>query len=76
MAEVVVDHLETVDVAEKDRDLVAGALGLQECVVEMVEQQPAVGQARQRVLERVARQLLLERLALGGVTEHDDRTGG
>ena len=76
VAEVVVHHLETVDVAEKDRDPGSLRSRLQECMVEMVEQQPAVGQPRQRILERMTGQLLLERLALRSVTEHDDRTGG
>ncbi len=65
VTKVVVDHLEAVDVAEEDGDVALGALGLQQGVVEVVEQQPPVRQARERVLERVTGQLLLEGLALG-----------
>ena len=72
VAQVVVDHLEAVDVAEEHRDLAAGPVRLEQRVVEMVEEEPAVGQTGQRVLERVPGQLLLERLALRGVAEDDD----
>ena len=44
MTELVVDRLEAVDVTEEDGDVVPGALGLQQGVVEVVEQQPPVGQ--------------------------------
>ncbi len=74
MPEVVVDHLEAVDVAEEHGHRAAGPVGLQQRVVEMVEEEAAVGQAGQRVLERVASQLLLEGLAFGGVAEHYDRS--
>jgi hypothetical protein len=74
VTEVIVDHLEAVDVAEEHRHPAPGPVRLQQGVIEMVEQEPAVGQPGQRVLERVARQLLFEGLALGGVAEHDDGT--
>ena len=76
MAQVVVDHLEAVDVAEEHRHLAAGPVRLQQRVVEVVEEEAAVGQAGQRVLEGVAGQLLLEGLALRGVAEHDDGPRG
>ena len=72
VAQVVVDDLEAVDVAEQDRHLAARPVRLQQRVVEVVEEEPPVGQAGQGVLERVAGQLLLERLALGRVAEDDD----
>ena len=74
VAQVVVDQLEAVDVAEEHRDLAAGPIRLEQGVVEMVEEEPAVGQTGQRVLEGVPGQLLLERLALRGVAEDDDGT--
>ena len=73
VAEVVVDELEAVDVAEEHGHLAAGPVRLEQRVVEVVEQQPPVGQAGQRVLEGVTGQLLLERLALRCVAEDDHR---
>ena len=64
VAQVVVDQLEAVDVAEEHCDLAAGPIRLEQRVVEMVEKEPAVGQTGQRVLEGVPGQLFLERLAL------------
>ena len=55
VTQVVVDDLEAIDVAEQDRHALARALGLQQRVVEVVEQEPPVGQAGEGVLERVAR---------------------
>ena len=78
MTEVVVHHFEAVDVTEQHRHRAAGPVGLQQCMIEVVEEEAAVGQPGQCVLERMASQLLLEGLAFGGVTEHDDgpRRGG
>ena len=73
VAQVVVDHLEAVDVTEEHGDLAARPVRLEQCVVQVVEQEPPVRQAGQRVLERVPGQLLLEGLALGRVAEDDRR---
>ena len=73
MTEVVVDDLEVIDVPEEHGDPTFGAVGLEQCVVEVIEQKAAVGQARQGILEGVQGQLLLERLALRGVAEDKDR---
>ena len=74
VTEVVVDDLEAIDVTEEHGHPTAGAVGLQQRVVEVVEEEAPVGQAGQGVLERVAGQLLLEGLALRGVAEDDDRS--
>ncbi len=71
MAEVVIDHFEAVDVTEEHGHPAAGASRLEQRMVQVIEEETAIGQAGQRVLEGVAGQLLLERLALRGVTEHD-----
>ena len=76
VTEVVVDDLEPIDVAEEHGHPAAGAVGLEQRVVEVVEEQAAVGQAGQGILERMPGQLLLEGLALRGVPEHDDRGRG
>ncbi len=71
VAQLVVDRLEAVDVAEEHSDMTSGALGLQQGVLEVVEQEPPVGQAREGILEGMPCQLFLEGLALRDVTEHD-----
>ena len=76
VAQVVVDDLEAVDVTEEHGDPAAGPVRLEQCVVQMVEEEPPVRQAGQRVLERVPGQLLLEGLALGRVAEDDDGPRG
>jgi hypothetical protein len=74
MTKVIVDRLEAVDVAEEDSHPTPRPVGLQQRVVEMVEQEPPVGQPGQRVLEGVASQLLFEGLAFGSIAEDDDGT--
>ncbi len=75
VAQVVVDDLEPIDVAEEHRHPVPRAFGLQQRVVEVVEEEAPVGQPGQRILKRVPGQLLLEGLAFRRVTEHEDRGG-
>jgi hypothetical protein len=53
MAEGVVDELEAVEVDEQDRDAAAAALGAAEGVVEAVEEQRAVWQPGEGVVERL-----------------------
>ncbi len=53
MAEAVVDRLEAVEVDEQDRDVAPAALGALESVGEAVAEQRPVGQARQRVMQRL-----------------------
>ena len=64
VAQVVVDDLEPIDVTEENGDATSRTISLEQGVVEVIEEQAAVGQPGQRVLERMARQLLLEGLAL------------
>ena len=71
MAEGVVDDLEAVDVAEEKRHPTPGAVGLQQRVIEVVEEQAPVGQPREGVLKGMPGQLLLEGLPVGGVPEDD-----
>ena len=73
MAEIVVDHLEAVDVTEEHGDLAPGSVRLEQRMVDVVKQQPSVGQTRERVLERMTGQLFLERLAFRRVAEDDHR---
>ena len=73
VAEAVVDLLEPVEVDEQHREDAPGALRARERLVEPVAEQGAVGEAGEPVVERLARQLLLEPDALGDVAgvEHD-----
>ena len=73
VAEAVVDRLEVVEVEEDDGDAGALARGAGEGVLDPVGEQRAVGQAGHGVVERLVRQLLLERRALARVAavEHD-----
>ncbi len=72
VAQVVVHDLEAVDVPEQHRHLAPRPVGLEQGVVEVVQEEPTVGQAGQGVLERLPGQLLFERLALRRVPEDDD----
>ncbi len=74
VAERVVDHLEVVEVDQQQRHSAAAALVAGHRVLDPVAEQRPVGQAGQRVLERLAGQLALERLLLGHVADaQDDR---
>ena len=67
MADVVVDGLEVVEVEEEDgvqADTRSGPSG--DRVLEPVEQQVAVGESRQRVVERLAPQFVDEPVVLEG----------
>jgi hypothetical protein len=64
VAQRVVDHLEVVEVDEQHRH--ALALGVQRAA-EALEEELAVGQARERVVVRLPGELLLGELALGDV---------
>ncbi len=61
VAERVVDELEAVDVEHEHGDRAAVARGERERVVHAVDEQRAVGQARERVVQRPVLDLLLER---------------
>ena len=73
VTQAVVDRLEVVEVEEDDRDARVLARSASERVRDPVGEQRAVRQARHGVVERLVRQLLLERGALARVAavEHD-----
>ena len=72
VAERVVDRLEVVQVHEQDRDReVVPRLPLDHVLDAVLEQRP-VREPRDRVVERLVLELLLERLALGDVTGVQD----
>ena len=58
MPEAVVDCLEPVQVAEEHRDRLQAALGSRQRVAHAVEEERAVGQASQRIVERLVNGLL------------------
>ena len=60
VAEVVVDLLEAVEVDEQQRERLARERAARERVVEAVAEEGAVGEPGEAVVERLARQLLLE----------------
>ena len=62
VAEAVVDGLEVVEVDEQHRQRPAEAAACAQRVLDAVEEQGAVGEAGQRVVERLVAQLVLERL--------------
>ena len=70
--ERVVDRLEVVEVHEQDRHGSLVALLTLEGVRHAVAEQHTVPQSGQRVVERLVRQLLLERLALADVAGRED----
>ena len=70
VAHRVVHELEAVEVQEQHRGVRAGPLGAGEGRLEVVDEQGAVRQARERVVGRVVGELLLERLAHGEVHHH------
>ena len=73
VAEGVVDLLEAIEVDEQHRENLLGSRGASERLVEPVTKECAVRKVGEPVVERLARQLLLEPHALGDVTciEHD-----
>ena len=72
MAQRVVDLLEAVEIEQEHRDHATFAAGAGQGLAQPVEQQGAVGQAGQRVVQGQAPDPLLGRLALGQVLEHRD----
>ena len=64
VAERVVDRLEAVDVEQQHRDAEAEALGAAEGVLDAVEEQRAVGQAGERVVQRLVAHDRLRALAV------------
>ena len=72
MAERVVDLLEAVEIEEEDRGHATFAAGMGQGLAEPVEQQGAVRQAGQRVVQGQPPDARLGRLALGQVLEHRD----
>ena len=72
VAEAVVDGLEAVQVQEHDGDAELVAARPRQRVLDAVHEEDAVRQAGQRIVERLPRELLLERLALGDVARVDD----
>ena len=75
VAERVVDVLEVVEVEEHDRHAQLRALRQRQRVLDPVPEQAAVGEQRERVVERELAQLLLERLALADVAEIERQPG-
>jgi hypothetical protein len=71
VAEAVVDQLEAVDVSEEHRVRLVASARTPDRVIEVIEEEATVRQGRERVVERVLRELLLEDLALGDVPERD-----
>ncbi len=69
MAIGVIDALEVVEVHEQDRDATPVAPADGDRVLEAVPEQRAVGQQRQRVVQREALELLLHALAVGVVAQ-------
>ena len=67
MAEAVVDELEAVEVEEEHRDAALRALGVCERVREAVDEQQAVGEAREVVVDGLVRERLLGALAVRDV---------
>ena len=72
VAEAVVDGLEVVEVDEQHGELAAVALEPRRRVVDAVAEQRLVGEAGQRVVERLVGQLVLEPAVLGDVAEAPD----
>ena len=64
MAEAVVDRLEVVEVDEEDGAEVAGPAAAVEGVLDPVAEQAAVGEAGERIVERLVAELLLAALEL------------
>ncbi len=73
--EAVVDVLEVVEVDEQDGQRVAPPPRPGERVVEPVGEQGAIGQTRERVVEGLVPEFVLERLAGGDVAVVDDQAG-
>lgn len=73
VAQAVVDHLEAVDVDEEHRDLVVVAMGPVETGLEAIEQQGAVGETGQVVVEGPMGELGGGAVALEG--DGDERAG-
>ena len=72
VAERVVDVLEVVEIEQQDGARPAVPLAARLGVGDAVREKRAVGQVRQRVVERLVGELLLERLALLDVADRDD----
>ena len=72
MAEAVVDGLEVVEVDEEHGDEVPPPRPALERVRDPLREERAVRETRERVVERLVRELLLERTALGDVARGDD----
>ena len=70
VAEAVVDELEAVEVEEQDARQPAAAAQARERLLEAVEEQHAVGQPGERVVQRAVADRVLGRLALERVGEH------
>ena len=69
VAEAVVDRLEVVEIDEHHGELTVVAPGARERQCEAILEQRPVGEAGEIVVERLVAELLLERDALGDVTE-------
>src|SRR5579872_44427 len=67
MPEGIVDDLETIEVDEKQRDLLVAAAGVRQCVDQAIAEQRAVGKSGQRIVEGKILDLLFSKLALGNV---------
>src|SRR5437660_708953 len=71
--EAVVHDLEAIQVDEQHRQLVSESVATGKRMIDAVEEEGAIGQAGQRVVERALAKLLLELLALDGPPK---RAGG
>ena len=73
MPEAVVDCLEVVEIQEEHRDTLGVSAAPAEGVLEPIDEELAVRKRRQRIVESLPGQLLLELLPLGDVVhrEHD-----
>ena len=69
VAEAVVDHLEVVEVEEQHRDALVVELGVGERAPEPVDEEQPVRQPGERVVDRLVREPLAARLALGDVLD-------
>ena len=71
MADAVVDGLEVVEVQEQHRHGSATPSTPRKRVLHAIREQRPVGEARERVVERLVLELFLKSLAAGDVPDHD-----
>ena len=76
VAETVVDELEAVEVEEEHGDAAVGAIGTGQRVRQTVDEQQAVGEAGEVVVERLVRERVLGALAVGDVAHLHEVVAG